>query len=246
MMATLLALDDVVAGYGGPDVLKGVTLHVDEGEVVALLGPNGAGKSTALLTLSGLLHPRSGSACVMGENVDTRRPYRLSRRGLAHVPENRELIRSVSVDDNLKLGAAWLDRPAYDVYQHFPVLRDLGRRRAGLLSGGEQQMLTLARAMIGQPRALMIDEMSLGLAPKIVQTMLPSVRRYASETGAGVLFVEQHFELALRTADRGYVLVHGEIVIDGSSQELIRRRSEIELAYLTASRSERRGATREH
>lgn len=231
-METLLEINDLNTGYNGVSVVRGLNLHVKSGEVVALLGPNGAGKTTTLLTTSGLVPIISGEIKVFGKSVKGRRPHLIAREGLAHVPEGRALFYQLTVGENLRLGAA---RGAADVKQalaYFPILAEIMDRRAGLLSGGEQQMLAMARALTVKPKLLMVDEMSLGLAPIIVERLLPILRTIADETGAGVLLVEQHVNMALQVADRAYILSHGELVTEGDAKELASNRSLLEASYL--------------
>ncbi len=236
MSELLIDVQGLHAGYGGIPVVRDLDLQVAEGEVVALLGPNGAGKTTTLLTLSGLLKPLQGRVVVLGDEVDGSRPHMIPRRGLAHVAEDRSLFFDLTVDENIKLGltgdkskrAASHER----AMELLPALKPLGGRLAGLLSGGEQQMLAIARALVSDPKMLLVDEMSLGLAPIIVEQLLPIVRNIADQTGCGVLVVEQHVHMALEVADRGYVLSHGEVMMQGSAEELDANRSLLEASYL--------------
>ena len=232
----LVTVENLSAGYGGVPVVRGLSLHIKAGEVVALLGPNGAGKTTTLLTISGILRPLAGTVDVLGEAVLGGRAYRTARRGLAHGAEDRSLFFDLTVTENLRLGLtgdrsrrnASMDR----AMELFPALAPLRKRRAGLLSGGEQQMLAMARALVSEPKVLLVDEMSMGLAPIIVERMMPIVRRIADETATGVLIVEQHVHMALSISDRGYVLNHGNLVLEGPASELMARRDLLEASYL--------------
>lgn len=228
----LLELADFSGGYDKVPVVRGLSLHVDAGEVVALLGPNGAGKTTTLCSISGLLPVLGGSVRVLGESPSTRRPQVTSRRGVAHVPEDKALFMSLTAKENLRLGGGGRGADLDRVLTYFPELARLLDRRAGLMSGGEQQMLALGRALAGSPKLLMVDEMSHGLAPIIVERLLPVLRRIAEDTGAGVLLVEQHVHMALEVADRAYLINHGVLVLEGAAAELADHPDLLEGAYL--------------
>ncbi|MDG2026889.1 MAG: ABC transporter ATP-binding protein [Acidimicrobiales bacterium] len=233
---TVLSISGLDAGYGGVPVVRGLNLEVSAGEVVALLGPNGAGKTTTLRTISGLLPAIAGAVTVDGRPTDSRRPFRVARRGVAHVAEDRSLFPGLTVRENLRLASGLKRRDRAAAYERatdvFPALGPLMNRRAGLLSGGEQQMLAVARGIITSPQLLLVDEMSLGLAPVIVEEMLPVVRRVADEMNTAVLVVEQHIHLALDLADRAVVLANGSVVLDGDAAELREDPSHIEASYL--------------
>ena len=233
MTECLLNIEGLHTGYDGVAVVRDLTMHVNAGEVVALLGPNGAGKTTTLMTISGMGEVISGSVEVLGNPVPKlRQAHRVARWGVSHVPENRGILFQLTVRDNLQLaktkGKVDLDR----AIEFFPALGGLLNRRAGLLSGGEQQMLAWGRAIVAEPRLLLVDEMSLGLAPVIYEELMPVVRRIADETNAGVLLVEQHVELALEVADRGYVLNHGDLAMEGAASELLANRALLDASYL--------------
>jgi branched-chain amino acid transport system ATP-binding protein len=198
--------------------------------VVALLGPNGAGKTTSLLTMAGLLPPLGGTVRLLGEPIDVRSPHRNARRGLALVTEDRSLFPGLTVRENLRLATSGRST---DVTSWFPALGQLLDRKAGLLSGGEQQQLAVARALLGRPRLLLVDEMSLGLAPLVVRDLAATLRRVVDETGVGVLLVEQHVPVALSVADRAVVLRHGEVVLEGTAADLAARPDVIHASYFT-------------
>ena len=231
-MTVLLDIQNLNTGYNGVSVVRNLDLQVNTGEVVALLGPNGAGKTTTLLTTSGLIPLISGDIKVFGKSVKGRRPHLIAREGLAHVPEGRSLFYQLTVGENLRLGAAKGSADVKKALSYFPALESILDRRAGLLSGGEQQMLAMARALTVSPRLLMVDEMSLGLAPIIVERLLPILRQIADDTGAGVLLVEQHVHMALEVADRAYVLSHGELAMEGDAKEMANDRGLIQASYL--------------
>jgi branched-chain amino acid transport system ATP-binding protein len=239
----VLAVEGLVAGYDGVAVVHGVDLHVRAGEVVALLGANGAGKTTTLLTVSGVLAAMQGQVTVLGHPRTRRRSLRpggvaaLARHGLAHVPEDRGLFYDLTVAENLRLGrprgrGSVTPLPEEQVLEWFPALREVMDRRAGLLSGGEQQMLALARAVSARPKLLLVDEMSLGLAPIIVEHLLPVLRSVALELGAGVLLVEQHVAMVLAVSDRAYLMDRGTILAAGTAAELAGRPELLEAGYL--------------
>jgi branched-chain amino acid transport system ATP-binding protein len=216
----VLALDSLSAGYDAAAVVRDLDLHVDSGEVVALLGPNGAGKTTTLRAISGLIRPMSGTISIDGEDIAKRSPATRARLGIAHVPEGRGVFFGLTVAEHFRLGARNEHLDASIAYEYFPALAELRERRAGLLSGGEQQMLALGRALARKPRLMLLDELSLGLAPVIVERLLPVVSTYARESGCAVLLVEQHIHIALAVASRAYVLSHGELVVHESADKL--------------------------
>jgi ABC-type branched-subunit amino acid transport system ATPase component len=232
MSEAVLRTAGLVAGYGQAPVVRNLDIQVGAREVVALLGANGAGKTTTLKAISGIVHPMAGRLTFAGTDLATVSPSARARMGIAHVPEGRGIFFGLTVAEHFRLGhmRERLDEDA--AYEYFPVLRELRGRRAGLLSGGEQQMLAVGRALARRPRLLLLDELTLGLAPVIVERLLPVVRRYALDTGCGVLLVEQQVHLALEVADRGYVLSRGEIVLDRSAEELRADRHLLIASYL--------------
>jgi branched-chain amino acid transport system ATP-binding protein len=227
---TLIEARGLSSGYGKMAVVRDLDLDVGAGEVVALLGANGVGKTTTLLTLAGEIAPMQGEVRFLGK--PTRAPmHARCRNGLGYVTEERSVIMDMSVADNLKL-AAVAPRVAFG---YFPALENIMDRRAGLCSGGEQQMLSLARALGRDPKVLLADELSLGLAPIIVANLLEAVRRAADERGVGVLLVEQHVRQALKIADRVYLMERGRIVLSGTSAEVVGQIDKIEAAYLAGN-----------
>jgi branched-chain amino acid transport system ATP-binding protein len=231
MSAAVLEIEGLTTGYEDAAVVRELDLSVGEGEVVALLGANGAGKTTTLRAVSGIVDPMAGGITFGGRDLAGTSISGRARMGIAHVPENRGLFFGLSVAEHFRLGHRGERLDADAAYRYFPALADLRDRRCGLLSGGEQQMLAVARALARHPQLLLLDELSLGLAPLIVERLLPVVREYATETGCGVLLVEQHIQLALGVADRGYVLSHGEVVLQDRAEALRRNRELLMASY---------------
>ncbi|HEX3832633.1 MAG TPA: ABC transporter ATP-binding protein [Solirubrobacteraceae bacterium] len=228
----VLEVRELSAGYLGIPAVRDLTFAIGAGEVVALLGPNGAGKTTTLSTVAGLLKPLDGQIIFGGDEVGGRSADRLARQGLSLVPEDRALFYDLTARENLRLARHGESMSESDVLQMLPELEKCLGRRAGVLSGGEQQMLSLARGLMSRPRLLLVDEMSLGLAPVIVERLMPVLRRIAEQLHTAVLFVEQHVPQALELADRAYVMAGGSIVMEGTADELRQSRELLEASYL--------------
>jgi branched-chain amino acid transport system ATP-binding protein len=223
---------EVSAGYGRVNIVRPFDLAADAGTVIAILGPNGAGKTTLLSTMCGLLPRQGGAVRLAGQELKSGRAAAASRAGLVLVPDDRSLFPSLSVRDNVRAACARRTDPSEEVLELFPALRQRWKLNAGALSGGEQQMLAVARALVQKPKVLLVDEMSMGLAPMIVEHLLPIVRRIADDTDAVVVLVEQHVGLALEVADEALVLVHGEVVLRDRAADLLRNPAVLEEAYL--------------
>jgi branched-chain amino acid transport system ATP-binding protein len=234
--AALLGIDNLHVHYGAIHALQGVSLSVPAGRIVTLIGSNGAGKTTTLRTISGLLRPSEGSIVFDGDRVDRQAPHALVRRGIAHAPEGRGIFANMTVAENLSLGAyTRRDAPAIKADREaalarFPRLRERLTQNAGTLSGGEQQMLAIARALLARPRLLLLDEPSLGLAPQIVQLIFQIIREI-NAGGTTILLVEQNAHMALGVADYGYVLQTGRVIKEGVARELLAD-ADVQKAYL--------------
>ena len=234
-MASILKVDDINVYYGSIHAIKGISFEVNEGEIVTLIGANGAGKSTTLNTISGLLHSRTGSVTFMGEALGKVPCHKIVSKGLALVPEGRRVFLQMTVQENLEMGAytqsgKGIDQDLEHVYELFPRLKERMKQVAGTLSGGEQQMLAMGRALMSHPKLLMLDEPSMGLAPILVEQIFEIIQNLHKE-GTTILLVEQNAAAALSVADRGYVLETGKIVTSGTGKELLAS-PEIKKAYL--------------
>jgi ABC-type branched-subunit amino acid transport system ATPase component len=231
-VSAVLEIERLTAGYDQAAAIRDLDLTIGPGEVVGLLGPNGAGKTTALRAVSGIVKPMSGRIVLLGRDLGSVSPSARARIGIAHVPEGRGLFFGLTVAEHFRLGHRGERLDEEVAHEYFPALRELRNRRVGLLSGGEQQMLAVARALARKPKLLLLDELSLGLAPVIVERLLPVVRQFAHDSGCAVLLVEQHVHLALEVADRGYVLSHGEVVLHDSAAQLRSDRQLLIASYL--------------
>jgi branched-chain amino acid transport system ATP-binding protein len=233
----ILQLLNVESSYGPIKAIRGVSLQVNAGEIVTVLGSNGAGKSTILKTISGIIEPRKGSVLHQGQDITGQDPAAIVQRGVSHVPEGREVFPLLSVHDNLLMGAYTrqdrdgVARDMAQVYAYFPILQERSGQHAGLLSGGQQQMLALSRALMAEPDMILLDEPSLGLSPKLTLEIFEIVVRINRERGTTILLVEQNAHMALNAADRGYVLENGRIVMEDSCERL-REKDDIREFYL--------------
>ena len=233
----MLKISNVETFYGKIQALRGVDLDVNDGEIVSLIGSNGAGKSTLLMTISGVNKAKSGNIVFNGENIENQQPHKIVDMGICQVPEGRRIFSRLTVEENLRLGAHANEKGKYfendikEVYDLFPVLSDRKTQRGGTLSGGEQQMLAIGRALMSKPKVLLLDEPSLGIAPKLVNQIFVSIKNINKEKNVTIFLVEQNAKKALELADRAYVLVNGKVTIEGSGQELLKNK-DIQAAYL--------------
>ena len=234
-MATMLKVDNINVYYGAIHAIKGVSFEVNEGEIVTLIGANGAGKSTILNTVSGLLHSRTGDIIFQDKSIAKRAPHLIVSDGIAHCPEGRRVFSQLTVEENLEMGG--YTRPAGEinpsiesVYESFPRLKERRTQLAGTLSGGEQQMLAIGRAMMSKPKLIMLDEPSMGLAPILVEQIFSMIKELHKQ-GVTILLVEQNAQMALSIADRGYVLETGRVAFTGSGEELLHD-EKVQKAYL--------------
>ena len=235
MSETLLKVDDINVYYVAIHSIKGISFEVNEGEIVTLIGANGAGKSTTLKTISGILHSHSGSIDFEGNSINHIPPHKLISMGIAHVPEGRRIFQQLTVRENLEMGA--YTRPKSEVkasmenvFERFPRLKEREKQVAGTLSGGEQQMLAMGRALLSRPKLMMLDEPSMGLSPLLVQQIFDIIKEL-NDAGTTILLVEQNAKMALSIADRAYVLETGKIVMEGNAKELLSDPS-VKRAYL--------------
>ena len=233
----MLKISNVETFYGKIQALRGVDIDVNDGEIVSLIGSNGAGKSTLLMTISGVNKAKRGNIVFNGENIENKQPHKIVDMGICQVPEGRRIFSRFTVEENLRLGAHANEKGKYfeddikEVYDLFPVLSDRKMQRGGTLSGGEQQMLAIGRALMSKPKVLLLDEPSLGIAPKLVNQIFVSIKNINKEKNVTIFLVEQNAKKALELADRAYVLVNGKVTIKGSGQELLKNK-DIQAAYL--------------
>jgi len=233
----MLKISNVETFYGKIQALRGVNIKIDEGEIVSLIGSNGAGKSTLLMTISGVNKAKTGEIIFEGKNIEKYEPHDIVDLGIAQAPEGRRIFSRLTVEENLRLGAhanekgKFFDIDVKDIYDLFPVLSDRKSQRGGTLSGGEQQMLAIGRALMNRPKMLLLDEPSLGIAPKLVNQIFLAIKNINKEKKVTIFLVEQNAKKALELADRAYVLVNGKVTIQGSGQELLKNQ-DIQAAYL--------------
>ena len=233
----MLKITNVETFYGKIQALRGVDLDVNDGEIVSLIGSNGAGKSTLLMTISGVNKAKRGNIVFNGENIENQAPHKIVDMGICQVPEGRRIFSRLTVEENLRLGAHANEKGKYfendikEVYDLFPVLSDRKTQRGGTLSGGDQQMLAIGRALMSKPKVLLLDEPSLGIAPKLVNQIFVSIKNINKEKNVTIFLVEQNAKKALELADRAYVLVNGKVTIKGPGQELLKNK-DIQAAYL--------------
>tara|TARA_B100001564_G_scaffold285248_1_gene248108 strand:- start:191 stop:910 length:720 start_codon:yes stop_codon:yes gene_type:complete len=233
----MLKISNVETFYGKIQALRGVDIDINQGEIVSLIGSNGAGKSTLLMTISGVNKAKRGNIVFNGENIENREPHKIVDLGICQVPEGRRIFSRLTVEENLRLGAhanekgKFFETDIKEVYDLFPVLNDRKTQRGGTLSGGEQQMLAIGRALMSKPKVLLLDEPSLGIAPKLVNQIFISIKNINKEKNVTIFLVEQNAKKALELADRAYVLVNGKVTIKGSGQELLKNK-DIQAAYL--------------
>lgn len=249
MSEPILKVSNVETYYGPIMAIRGVSISVNEGDIVTVLGSNGAGKTTILKTISGVMDPRKGKVTFEGENITSREPDWVMRRGISHVPEGREVFPFLSVQENLRMGA-FTRKDAKGVaddidmvFNYFPVLKERREQPAGQLSGGEQQMLSISRALMSRPKVMLLDEPSLGLSPRLVKEIFEIIVRLNKERGVTMLLVEQNANMALKTADFGYVLEVGRIVMEDPCEKLIQR-EDIQEFYLGVKDEGARGERR--
>lgn len=232
----MLTIEDLSVNYGMIQAVQNVSLQVNQGEIVSLIGANGAGKSTILRTISGLIHPKEGSIQFLNQDITKTNPQAIVKMGISHVPEGRHVFKDLTVKENLEMGAFLRkDKENFEadyqtIYQRFPILKDRLKQDASTLSGGEQQMLAMGRALMAKPKLLLLDEPSMGLAPIFIKEIFKIIEAI-KEQGTTVLLIEQNAKMALQVADRGYVLESGKLVLSGSGQDLLAS-DQVQKAYL--------------
>jgi len=233
----MLEIKNIQTFYGKIQALRDVSIKVNSGEIVSLIGANGAGKSTLLMTVSGINKPREGTIIFEGKNIEKEEPHKIVKLGISQSPEGRRIFSKLTVEENLKLGSNIYENgknylnDIKEIFELFPVLSDRKTQRGGTLSGGEQQMLAIGRALMARPKMLLLDEPSLGIAPKLVNQIFVAIKNINKEKKVTIFLVEQNAKKALELADRAYVLVNGKVTIQGTGQELLKNQ-DIQAAYL--------------